>query len=67
MSDLPNVQYAPDVLFNNSPPVTNGSKTQLVVISVVDISKHTNDSSIVQWYYKLILDSIKMFNKEGFL
>lgn len=63
VADLPNVQYAPDVLFNIPTPPLTGSRSAYVVISVIDISRHTNDQSVVDWYFQLVIESVKRFNK----
>lgn len=57
MRDLPHVQYAPDVIFlaHQPEPVDRGEN---VVISVVDISRHTSDPGIMDAYYGLLRDTV---------
>lgn len=60
MRHMPNVQYAPDVLFlTPKPPVE--PKGRNILISVIDIGKHTQDSRIVDAYYGLLEQAISFF------
>ena len=60
MRHMPNVQYAPDVLFLTPMPPTE-PKGENVVISVIDMGKHTQDSRIIDAYYSLMEQAISWF------
>lgn len=64
VSDLPNVQYAPDVLFLITKS-TVCCKRESVVISVIDISVHTSKIEIVNAYNELLIDTIIYFNNKN--
>lgn len=60
MRHMPNVQYAPDVLFLTPMPQT-ASTEENVVISVIDIGKHTQNPRIIDAYYTLLEQAISTF------
>lgn len=62
VQELPHVQYAPDVLFLVPEPQVF-SKAENVVISVVDMSRHTADEAVISAYYRLIADAIMAFSE----
>lgn len=64
MRTLPNVHYAPDVLFLVPMPKVE-QKGEHVVISVIDISQHTNDVLVIRSYYDLLEQAIDHFRKSG--
>lgn len=57
MRDLPHVQYAPDVVFLARQPEP-ADRGENVVISVVDISRHTTDAAVRDAYFGLLRDTI---------
>lgn len=58
--DLPNVQYAPDVLFLVPQPQVP-EKGENVVISLVDMARHTDDEAVIRAYYRLMADTVTAF------
>lgn len=60
MKDSPNVQYAPDVLFLTPMPDIKPEEEN-VVISVMDISRYTQDAQVVDAYYSLLEQTIGHF------
>ncbi len=63
MRHLTNVQYAPDVVFGVKVPTVTANNG--VVISVVDISIHTQDVNIVDAYYKRLTELINYFSDQN--
>ena len=64
MKDCANVQYAPDVLFLvPKPDVT--PEQENVVISVIDIARHTSEERIIRAYYDLLAQAIAYFRESG--
>ena len=60
VSNLSNVQYAPDVIFMApQPPQTSAQEN--VVISVIDIARHSNNPNVHASYYALLRDTIIAF------
>ena len=59
--DLSHVQYAPDVLFLVPQPRVEESGEK-VVISLVDMERHTDDETVIQAYYRLMADAVKAFS-----
>ena len=59
--DLPNVQYAPDVLFLVPQPQVP-EKGENVVISLVDMARHTDDEAVIRAYYRLMADTVTAFS-----
>lgn len=64
VSDLPNVQYAPDVLFMVPQPLCSADREN-VVISVIDISLHTSDPVIIAAYYTRLAEAAIHFAGAG--
>lgn len=64
MRHMPNVQYAPDVLFLTPMPQT-ASTGENVVISVIDVGKHTQNPQIIDAYYTLLEQAISHFIGAG--
>ena len=62
VKDLPHVQYAPDVVFMAPQPEVY-IKREMVVISVIDIERHSKKKEVVFAYYKLLADAIMYFCK----
>ena len=54
--DLTHVQYAPDVLFLVERPQVP-EKGENVVISLVDMARHTDDETVIDAYYRLMADA----------
>lgn len=64
MRELPNVGYAPDVLFLQPMPNTE-PRGENVVISVMDIQQYTADTDIIRSYYDLMDQSMDRFIQSG--
>lgn len=64
VKDLQHVQYAPDVLFMVPKPDLP-PKGENVVISVVDMARHTTDPAIISAYYQLLADAVGRFSSRG--
>ena len=62
VQDLSHVQYAPDVLFLVPEPQVF-PKTENVVISVVDMSRHTVDEAVISAYDRLLADAVMAFSE----
>lgn len=62
--DLPNVQYAPDILFLVPQPQAP-EKGENVVISLVQIERHTENAAVVDAYYRLMADAVTAFSDRG--
>lgn len=60
--ELQHVQYAPDVLFLVPQPQV-ADKGENVVISLVDMSRHTADEAVVSAYYRLMADTVTAFSR----
>lgn len=59
--DLRHVQYAPDVLFLVERPQVP-EKGENVVISLVDIARHTDNADVIDAYYRLMADAVMAFS-----
>lgn len=59
--DLSHVQYAPDVLFLVERPQVP-EKGENVVISLVDIARHTDNADVIDAYYRLMADAVMAFS-----
>ncbi len=64
VSDLPHVQYAPDILFLVPKPNVKAER-KTVVISVMDISRMTRNQEIITAYYRLLCDVADRFSQMG--
>lgn len=64
VSDLPHVQYAPDVLFMVPKPNVKADRKN-VVISAMDISRMTGNQEIITAYYRLLRDVAERFSQMG--
>lgn len=62
--ELPHVQYAPDVIFLTPQPEV-ASQEEYVVISVIDIAKHTDNQVVVEAYYSLMRDVVLKLIEEN--
>lgn len=62
--ELPNVQYAPDVLFLVPQPQVP-EKGENVVISLVDMARHTDDEAVIRAYYRLMADTVIAFSERN--
>ena len=60
MRAAPNVQYAPDVLFLVPKPYP-GTCEENVAISVMDVSRNTEDAAVIRAYYDLLERAIAYF------
>lgn len=60
VKELSNVQYAPDVIFLTPKPKVSCTG-ESVVISVIDICRHTTDKVIISAYYGLLADAASYF------
>lgn len=63
--ELPNVQYAPDVVFRFTPPPQKCFENHLV-ISVVDAARHTREQQCIQGYYRLLRELIQVYDTKGY-
>lgn len=62
--DDPHVQYAPDVGFLHRPSCT-ATHSDTAIISIMDVSHHTNDPSIVQTYDAFIASVAAKYAAKG--
>ena len=60
VEDISHVQYAPDVIFLASQPEITTDKEN-VVISVIDISRHSSDTAVISAYYHLLKEVVLKF------
>lgn len=63
VKDLPHVQYAPDVIFM-LPRLFTTIEKENVIISIVDISKHTSNEKIIASYYEKLKAIIEHFQEK---
>ncbi|MBR6518552.1 MAG: polysaccharide pyruvyl transferase family protein [Oscillospiraceae bacterium] len=63
VKDMKHVQYAPDVIFMAEKP-QNQPKCEHVVVSVIDISRHTSDEAVIGAYYNLLRDTVVTLSAE---
>lgn len=63
--DLPNIQYAPDIVFSLNLKDIHLTNNKKVIISVMDFSKRAN-SEIKEQYENKIIELINFFYKKGF-
>ena len=64
LSSCPNVQYAPDVVFAMD-PIRRNPQNKKVVISVINLSKHTGDHQVIESYYTLLAQTISHLSQTG--